>query len=62
MILSFVEPNDRWKKIYIENETLTMIKGIKKGNLLHLPSLIMAIYSRVLFLHNLSLCWMDASK
>lgn len=47
---------------YKENEALTMIKKIKKGNLAHLPSLIMAIYSHVPFLQNLSLCWMDGSK
>lgn len=62
MILSFVEPNDRWKKIYIENEALTMIKRSKKWHFAYPPSLIMAIYSGVLFLRNLSLCWMYASK
>lgn len=62
MILSIGESHDRWKHFYIENEALTMIKRIKTGHLSHLPSLIMAIHSHVLSLHNLSLCWMDASK
>ena len=51
-----------WKNFCIENEALMMIQRIKKWHLLYLHSLIVAIYSGVLFLHNLSLGWMDASK